>query len=271
MSDILCRVCGEPWDAYGVHHGDMMAWEARLFKAGAGCPSCEGVPPEGETDEQREEREVESARTMFDAWDDPHSFEHVNNVLASSVTGHMPARKAWKEPEREVVWTCAGCKAQAVKPLQFSLCEPNTGSNAWLEWANGERVHYMHYMHGIAFARGDSLDSELHHDPEANNGRGGTVRAAVAHGLDDAITIAGNVYCDRCAGYCAHHECDKPVFLRSDLEEGDPYAPGASFMSVGNIGYYGDTLCVDCHELDSNPEEDDDEDDENDENDENDD
>jgi len=36
MSDIRCVVCGEPWEAYGVNHGDMLPWEAKLFRAGAG-------------------------------------------------------------------------------------------------------------------------------------------------------------------------------------------------------------------------------------------
>lgn len=40
MSDILCALCGEPWDAYGVRHGDMEPWEAKKFLAGQGCPSC---------------------------------------------------------------------------------------------------------------------------------------------------------------------------------------------------------------------------------------
>ena len=40
MSDILCAVCGEPWDAYGVQHGDMTPDEAARFLAGAGCPAC---------------------------------------------------------------------------------------------------------------------------------------------------------------------------------------------------------------------------------------
>lgn len=41
MSDIYCTVCGEPWDAYGVRHGDMPPAEARQFLAGQGCPSCD--------------------------------------------------------------------------------------------------------------------------------------------------------------------------------------------------------------------------------------
>jgi len=41
MSDILCSVCGEPWDGYGVRHGDMTPAEARKFLAGQGCPCCQ--------------------------------------------------------------------------------------------------------------------------------------------------------------------------------------------------------------------------------------
>ena len=40
MADISCAVCGEPWDAYGVRHGDMEDDEAELFLAGKGCPAC---------------------------------------------------------------------------------------------------------------------------------------------------------------------------------------------------------------------------------------
>lgn len=40
MADILCRMCGEPWEAYGVRHGDMEPAEARRFLAGEGCPCC---------------------------------------------------------------------------------------------------------------------------------------------------------------------------------------------------------------------------------------
>lgn len=41
MSDIYCSVCGEPWDIYGLSHGDVKAWEADAIKQGFGCPCCE--------------------------------------------------------------------------------------------------------------------------------------------------------------------------------------------------------------------------------------
>ena len=38
--DITCRKCGEPWDSYGLSHGDMDLLEAARFRKGEGCPSC---------------------------------------------------------------------------------------------------------------------------------------------------------------------------------------------------------------------------------------
>lgn len=40
MGDIICRICGEPWDAYGVRNGDMDGAEAKDFLAGRDCPCC---------------------------------------------------------------------------------------------------------------------------------------------------------------------------------------------------------------------------------------
>ena len=40
MADMSCIKCGEPWDAYGVNNGDMEPHEAKRFKRGEGCPSC---------------------------------------------------------------------------------------------------------------------------------------------------------------------------------------------------------------------------------------
>lgn len=44
--DYYCSVCGEPWDAYGVHlalrgkPSDMTKKEAEIFMKGLGCPCC---------------------------------------------------------------------------------------------------------------------------------------------------------------------------------------------------------------------------------------
>jgi hypothetical protein len=38
--DVYCAVCDEPWDRYGVTHGDMTSAEAAAFYQGEGCPAC---------------------------------------------------------------------------------------------------------------------------------------------------------------------------------------------------------------------------------------
>jgi len=38
--DLICNICGEPWNAYGVRHDDMSVDERGKFLAGKGCP-CE--------------------------------------------------------------------------------------------------------------------------------------------------------------------------------------------------------------------------------------
>jgi len=43
--DVYCKRCGEPWDVYGVEHGDLDDEERRRFWAGEGCPSCYGKEP----------------------------------------------------------------------------------------------------------------------------------------------------------------------------------------------------------------------------------
>src|SRR5580658_10140548 len=102
MSDICCVVCGEPWDAYGVRHGDMLPWEAKLFKAGAGCPSCEGV---------------------LNGWE-PETLEDVENGdedpferIAAAERVANGTKPEWKRPEDPIHWTCDGCGVQVITNL----------------------------------------------------------------------------------------------------------------------------------------------------------
>ena len=46
MSDVVCILCGEPWEAYSVYH-EFTPQERQDFKRGEGCPSCEGKPEQG--------------------------------------------------------------------------------------------------------------------------------------------------------------------------------------------------------------------------------
>ncbi len=221
MGDLLCRVCGEPWDAWGLHHGDVMAWEAKLFKAGAGCPSCEGVSPEGDSEQASDARTIAAAEAASNEWDDPESFGLVRDVLASAVTGKMPARRQWKAPEQKVLWQCAGCEVKAVASLRFSLCEENPPDQQ-REWQGGQRVHYLR---GVAFKTSDIPGQD---DPEET----------APH------TIDGKPYCDNCAQTCDGDGCRASIFQRSDLQ-GDAYDAGSAFSLEGE---YHDSYCVACFE-----------------------
>ncbi len=67
MSDIYCAKCGEPWDAYGVRHGeDMTPEEAGRFLAGEGCPCCRF----GRTANTNEELELRAAQSELEASDE---------------------------------------------------------------------------------------------------------------------------------------------------------------------------------------------------------
>lgn len=65
MADILCAVCGEPWDRWGVSHGDITPGEAEMILQGRGCPACEG-----ERDpEDCEDHEMEALQSAAESWD----------------------------------------------------------------------------------------------------------------------------------------------------------------------------------------------------------
>lgn len=94
MSDIRCVVCGEPWNAYGVSHGDMCTWEAKLFRLGAGCPSCEGTPNGWEP------------KSIFDVENGDE--DPISRIMASERVANG-TKVEWKRPEDPVLWTCDDC------------------------------------------------------------------------------------------------------------------------------------------------------------------
>jgi len=47
--DIICVVCGEPYETYYVYH-EMDATERDRLLSGKGCTSCKGIKPEGRTE-----------------------------------------------------------------------------------------------------------------------------------------------------------------------------------------------------------------------------
>ncbi len=124
MSDIHCAICSEPWDSYGVRHGDMLPWEADLFSKGAGCPCCKG-----ERDRASADPEAAEALHLRDALDteDPHAFDRVNATLAGAETP-IPA---WERPPDENVrgWCACG-----------NVCLMRSADDGELRWETARKV-----------------------------------------------------------------------------------------------------------------------------------
>ena len=84
--DVICAQCGEPWDYYGIEHGDFEEEEdIEPFFRGDFCPSCKNHPErrlpseasakEGQKDEEGLGRFWEQhLETLLDATDDPDRF-----------------------------------------------------------------------------------------------------------------------------------------------------------------------------------------------------
>lgn len=101
--DIKCVVCGEPWDSYGVNHStDMLPWEAKLFKAGAGCPCCKGERPE-------KPFEPATLSDIENGDEDP-----MLRIVAweNATSGKAPK---WERPADPILWACEGCGVQVIK------------------------------------------------------------------------------------------------------------------------------------------------------------
>ncbi len=121
MGDVICKVCEEPWDAYGLRHGDMAKWQALLLRKGAGCPVCEGEDPDGPL-------------TPTEQLSDPEG--------ALEALG----RPTWEEPPPEPIWECEGCGVVAARD-----------SEGRVGWRGGQQVHYSH---GRASTYGREYDHE---------------------------------------------------------------------------------------------------------------
>ena len=214
MSDLLCRVCGEPWSAWGANHGDMAAWEYKLFCLGKGCPSCLGYRPEGL---DPEEANLDRARALLlDGPDDPDAFG-----LATCDLDPLPAGDGseWIEPEPEVLWTCAGCGYKVVRSNEAPLDGGQVSQDPiFLERRNENRHHYY---------KGKP-------EPEPD------------FTLDFGDGAGPQPFCQACACSCA--ECGTTILIglaHSNLI-GDTYDVGASFQNPDNP-FHG-SVCIDCLE-----------------------
>jgi len=103
--DVFCVVCGEPWDYMGArHYHDMEKWEWKLFKAGAGCPGCEGEAPD-------EPWEPEGISDLELGDEDP-----MLRIIAYENYREGKAPK-WERPEPKVWWTCDSCGVEVIQEV----------------------------------------------------------------------------------------------------------------------------------------------------------
>jgi hypothetical protein len=105
MSDIRCVVCSEPWSA---DYGNMFPWEVKLFRAGAGCPYCEG------------ESDGYQPQTIFDI---ENSDDDPMLRLIAAVKVADGTKPEWKRPEDTMHWKCDGCGVQIITDVDTDELE----------------------------------------------------------------------------------------------------------------------------------------------------
>ena len=134
--DILCVICKEPWDAWGVRHGDMAPWEADLFRKGAGCPCCEGEPPESGIAEPTCLADIDNG--------DEDPMVRLN-AYEAALEGKAPK---WERPDNPVIWECSACGVQVVRDLDYD--EHSEYAHAWHvpRGSNASNWWASHYFDG---------------------------------------------------------------------------------------------------------------------------
>lgn len=208
MTDTYCVVCGEPWDYWGLRHGDMQAWEVDLFRAGAGCPYCEGEKP-------AEPWEPESLSQVEFGDEDP--LERIY-ALEAATDGTAPK---WEAPEPIVHWTCAGCGVQVRTDLSEAVYD------------GSRRVDPEPEYHLPSGAPG----RQWYHSHPYRDGRPETKPAHTFGEGDHAQHV-----CEFCLTECAH--CGAKV--SSTIETSDCYSPG--WCSILPDNDCRDVYCVECVE-----------------------
>lgn len=212
MSDIRCVVCGEPWDAYGVSHGDMYAWEADLFRKGAGCPCCKGERPE----------EPPKFESVFDF---ENGDEDEMQRIAAHESANSPNPPKWEEPEAVILWVCDACGVQVVRDTseEYYNGRKKEGAEVLYRIPVGARCAEWYSSHPFG-VRGNNPDETPAHT--FNNGK---------------------EVCEYCLDHCK--KCGKAV--SKTLETDDAYdegwcgTPEGYYPDVFCIDCV-ETLCDEC-------------------------
>jgi hypothetical protein len=140
MSDIRCSVCGEPFESYGIDHGDFLPWQAKLFRQGAGCPICEGEPRNGEPWQPQTISDVENG--------DGDEIERIH-VAERVADGTAPK---WERPKDPIHWTCNGCGVNVITNVDDNQLEYD------VPWSSKAR----HWYHSHPFYNGTPEKEPAH-------------------------------------------------------------------------------------------------------------
>lgn len=211
--DIKCVICGEPYSAWGVNHGDMMAWETDLFRKGAGCPSCEGVRP-------AEKFVPQSLEDLENGDEDP-----MDRIIAyeNAENGNIPA---WEKPKDEVLHECDGCGVQLIRAVSQEVYDGNKREKVY-EWIMPHNAPGARWYHSHRFDRIDAADYIEGGAEEFN-----------WHPWDDDRSA-----CPHCQKLC--DTCGEAVISDIDgLKPDDCEDPGYSFMDPSSFSH---SECYDCH------------------------
>jgi len=211
MADILCRVCGEWWDAWGANHGDMVYWEYDLFKAGKGCSSCKGVRPENVDPDEVDRKRYR--KLLINGPDNPDDFGLASAGLDPTPPGDG---STWIEPEEKVLWQCEGCGGRVTIDNDC----PYDGSEL-----DQSRVFLSYDGPTYPFDYDEDLPTR---EPQE--------KVECADGEE-------HVFCATCIGNCS--QCGKWVFASAPASEKfviDSTDVGASFPH----SVTGRSICFDC-------------------------
>ena len=212
--DIRCVVCGEPYEAWGINHGDMMAWETDLFRAGAGCPCCLGV--------KNEDYVPDSLADFENGDEDP-----IDRIFARE-DFECGKVAAWAPPANEVLHECDGCGVKLCRILAAEVYDGYSREKVY-DWVIEPRTQAsISYYRSHRFSILEPSDYIEGGDEEWN-----------WHPWDDDRSA-----CPYCAKRC--DECDEVIVATvPELEPGDPCLPGASFLPPGD---YTGNICVHCYD-----------------------
>lgn len=73
--DVICAQCSEPWEYYGIEHGDFEEQDIEPFFKGESCPCCKDRPERRKKDEEGLGQFWEQHfETLLEATDEPDRF-----------------------------------------------------------------------------------------------------------------------------------------------------------------------------------------------------